>query len=471
LQPWRYGIAVPARDLFKALGASVRWDGNERAIYITVPLPTPTIPENLSEASLPLRLAFIRDGQLWLLDASVPGAQPFLAPGGNVERVIGWSQDGAWLAYLQSSNGEESPGDENLWVVSADGRQSQCLDTLPLADDTPVWSPTENIIAYQAQLGNQTDFHNTSLRIAYQENGKWQGRELATSTDRALGSGLAWFPDGQSLVASRVRDENNLPEVDRIDLQGKSSCLFVLPAALAGNYQDGIFVWDINGLKLSPDGRYLACFLGMNSASLNADGMDLQVIDLQQKTSFQVGGALGYPEWVAWSPDSRKLAAILGGDRTASTNKHLELVSINNNGFNARELVETGQVDSRPIWGIDGMALYFTRGQESTSWLQEGRHQEVQVPGQKLFRYRDDQVQSLSLPGDDQADYPLSLSADGQYLALQRLDYVDLGTFYLMNLSNGQMVKIMDNVQADAGYYGDYYPDRISIYWLPGREN
>ncbi|MDD2621144.1 MAG: hypothetical protein PHC92_10815, partial [Syntrophomonadaceae bacterium] len=263
-----------------------------------------------------------------------------------------------------------------------------------------------------------------------------------------------------------VHDEKNLPELDRVDLQGRTSCLFVLPAALAGDYQDGMYTYDFNGLQLSPDGRYLACFLGMNSGSLNADGMGLQIIDLKHKTSFQVGCALGYPEWAAWSPDSQKLVSILGCGRMASTGKHLELVQIDENGFNIQDLGETGQADSRPIWDTDGNAFYFTRGQESEAWLEEGRHQEVQVPGQQIFCRQDDRVRSLSKPGDEQADYPLSLSPDGQYLAIQRLNYRDLGSLYLMNLKDGQMVKLMDHVQVDAGYYGNYYPNLVSIYWI-----
>ncbi|MGS0765241.1 hypothetical protein [Syntrophomonas curvata] len=466
LQPWRYGIAAPGRDLFEALGASVRWDGNERAIYIDALPPTPNAPENLSQASLPLRLAFIQNEQLWLLDASAPGTQPLPVPGRNIEQIIGWSRDGKWLAYLQRTSDDPFSGEKNLWVVSSDGQRRQCLDNLPLAYHTPVWSPTENIIAYQVQPENQADIQNIALRVAYQENGQWRYRELAKSGERSLGSGLAWFPDGQSLAVSWVHDKNNLPELSRIDLQGRACSLLVLPAALAGNYQDGMYIRDITGLKLSPDGRYLACFLGMNSASINADGMNLQIVDLQQRTLFPVGGALGYPEWVAWSPDSRAVAVILGGGREASIHKHLAIVQIGEDGFKVRELGETGRVDSRPIWAPDGSALYFSRGPESLAWEEEGRHQEAPVPGQQIFSRRAEQAQSLSGPGEEQADYPLSLSPDGRYLVTQRLDYVDLGALHLMDLKNGQTLKFMDNLQAQPGYYGNYYPDGVSVYWM-----
>ncbi len=465
LQPWQYGIAVPGRDLMEALGAAVRWDTKERAMYITAPVPSPTAPKNLCPTNQPLHLAFLQDEQLWIMDASQPGSQPWLVPSCNMEKIIGWSQDGKWLAYTQRLSDDKYSGDQSLWVVSYDGQQPQCLDKLLIAYDNPVWSPTDNTIAYHVQLREHSDLDNKSLRIAYQEKGKWQNRELLKSVDRTMGSGLTWFPDGQSLAVSWVHDKKNLPEIDRVDLKGKNSCLFVLPTSLAGNYEDGMYTRDISGLKLSPDERYVACFLGMNSGSINADGMDLELIDLQQKTCYEVGCALGYPEWVTWSADSQKLAAILGYDRTASMGKHLQLVQIDKNGFKAQNMGETGQVDSRPIWSKDGQTLYFTRGKESVDWLEKGRHQEVQVPGQQIFCRKGNQPVSLSTPGEQQGDYPLSLSPDGQYMVIQRLNFVDMGTLYLMNLTNGQMIKLMDDVQANAGYYGNYYPDQVSIHW------
>jgi hypothetical protein len=467
IQPWQYGLAVPGRDLLEALGAGVSWNDTEKAIYITVPVPVPAVPINLSPISLPLRLALIQDEQLWLLDTSKPGAQPFLVPSRNVEQIIGWSHDGNWLAYLQRVNDDKYSGDMSLWVVSSDGQQTQCLDELPLAYCSPVWSPTEDTIAYETLLRDQEFSAAQSLKIAVAGDGGWQHRELSSSAVLPLGLGLTWYPDGSSLVVSRLRDKENTPEIDQIDLKGGSSCLFVLPEDVAGDYQSGLYIQDISGLKLSPDARYLACFLGMNSGSINADGMSLQIIDLsQRKLADNLGVALGYPEWVQWSRDSKKLAAIMGSGRMASTNKHLAMVEVGTNGVSFEDLGEVGQTDSKPVWSADSTALYFSRGQESAAWLEEGRHQEIQVPGQRICCLRDDQVQSLSQPGSEQADYPLSLSPDGQYLVMQRLSYVDQGDLFMLNLKDSQLIKLMDNIQANAGYYGNYCPDMISVYWL-----
>ena len=54
------------------------------------------------------------------------------------------------------------------------------------------------------------------------------------SGGQQLGTGLAWFPDGQSLAISWVRSDKELPAIDRINLQGQTSRMFTLPLAEAG---------------------------------------------------------------------------------------------------------------------------------------------------------------------------------------------------------------------------------------------
>ncbi len=163
-----------------------------------------------------------------------------------------------------------------------------------------------------------------------------------------------------------------------------------------------------------------------------------QVVDLQNPRSLlTLGGALGYPEWLAWSPDSRQLACITGGDRVASTNKRLKVVSIVNSGFQVQDLGKAGIVDSRPFWGNNGQCLFYARGQESQAWLEEGRQQEVRVPGQQIWCRKDAEERPVTAPKDTQADYPLSLSPDGKFLVFERLDWFDQGSLYLLDLDDG----------------------------------
>lgn len=464
LKPWKYGRAVPARDLFEALGARVEWDGENRAIYISSPVQPAPIPNKVTREILPLHLAFTHEEQLWLLEADKAGAEPQPVSTPQVAQIIGWSHDGQWLAYLQYQGGKYS-GDLNLWVVGADGQQPRCLDERLVVGDIPVWSPVDNSIAYTVRQGNDQKILAESLEVMTLKNGEWHRSTLLQVAQ--LGNGLTWFPDGQSLAISRVRSSKEPPAVDRVDLQGQRCRLFTLPADHAGKDSDGIFVYEIARPKLSPDGRYLAYFLALNSGSLNADGMSLQIVDLQNpQAPFTAGGSLGYKEWLAWSSDSKFLACILGGDRLASSGKKLTIIEIQNGMFHVKHLGQNSMVDARPIWVEGGGKLLYAHGTENDAWENEGRHQEVRVPGQQIWINTDSGARALSNPGSTQADYPLSLSPDGKNLVLQRQDYADLGSLYLLNLEDGQLVKFIENVQADSGYYGNYYPDSISIYWL-----
>jgi len=466
LKPWKCGVAIPARDLFEALGGSVRWDGENRAVYIDVPVESVPMPQRVAKAALPVRLAFIHDERLWLLDMTRPEAEPQLVPGENVDQIIGWSEDGQWLAYLRRTSDDEFSDDTRLWVVRADGEQSLCLDDQPVVRGTPAWSPIENVIAYQTMmLGKNTS--DQPLKLAVLENGKWVSNKLVDC--RGTIAGLSWFPDGCSLAVTwrRGDDGKERPVIDRIDLGGKCTRLFTLPSNGAESGEGGLYPCEIRGLKLSPDGRYAAYFLALNSESLNADGMTLQVVDLQNPHSLlTIGDVLGYPEWLAWSPDSRKLACIVGCDRIASTNKRLKVVNIADSVFQQHDLGMTGMVDSRPFWGMNGQCLFYARGQESQAWLEEGKQQEVRVPGQQVWCRKDTEERPVTTSRNTQADYPLSLSPDGKFLVFERLDWFDQGSLYLLDLGTNQEVKVLDNLQVDPGFYGNYYPDTVSVKWV-----
>ena len=46
------------------------------------------------------------------------------------------------------------------------------------------------------------------------------------------------------------------------------------------------------------------------------------------------------------------------------------------------------------------------------------------------------------------------------------MDWFDQGSLYLLDLGTNQEVKVLDNLQVDPGFYGNYYPDRVSIKWV-----
>jgi hypothetical protein len=76
----------------------------------------------------------------------------------------------------------------------------------------------------------------------------------------------------------------------------------------------------------SPDSRYLLFWLGMNSASIQADGLPLWSIEVSTGKTFQLSKAtLLNPTYYSWAPDGQALVFTNGGYRSAQIQKWLSL--------------------------------------------------------------------------------------------------------------------------------------------------
>ena len=96
-------------------------------------------------------------------------------------------------------------------------------------------------------------------------------------------------------------------------------------------------MYTLGGLRLrragragGPTGR--ACCFGTTppgSASIAADGLDLDSLELSDLKLRPLATTLVYQDWVAWSPDGRTVAVVAGGDREIwYSGKHVELCAI-----------------------------------------------------------------------------------------------------------------------------------------------
>jgi Tol biopolymer transport system component len=227
---------------------------------------------------------------------------------------------------------------------------------------------------------------------------------------------------------------------------------------------DAIFIQGLSSIKFSPNGRYIAAFLASNSPSYNTAGMPLSIIDTNRKKRVTVGKGLGYPGWLAWSANSKRLAFIDGLGRSVTTNKRLNLAAVDQ-GRKVTKIGNKGLVDCRPLWL--GKTVYFARATETETWDTDDKR----VPGQQIIRWMSGKVTPVTTPGK-QSDYPLSLSPDGRKLAFLRLSSLTRGELWMVDLRTGLASQILNKVPGQGGYYGNLYPDWISIYWLtkPNRQ-
>lgn len=416
-------------------------------------------PQRISSAAVPARIAFTHDGQLWLLDASQPNAIPKqVTKQGSVE-IIGWSYNGEWLLYLQHSTKETYQSPPFLWVVKADGTGAFQVDATPNVV-RPKWSPTDTTIAYLRPDGQKE--YRLSLVLANIENGK---AKITSPKLEGKPDDVAWMPDGGTLLVSTGAQQNQPIRMLKVERNGLIKQTYQIGDN--PNVEEGIYFSHADGLTISSNGRYVAFFVSTNSASISADGVSLHLLDLlQPANSKEIGGSLAYPEWLAWSPDSLRLAFIEGGGREATDNEQLAIVEMNAPGTTIHAS-QKDFVNSLPIWAsANGQTLYYTHGKANVAWMGNYDPSKVFVPGQRIWERLPDGKQRPVTTGSEKTfdTYP-QVSRDGKTLLFVRLDGAEHGSLYVKAPGAKQETELLRHITGDAGFYGNYLPEWISVYW------
>ncbi|MFY0545317.1 hypothetical protein [Brevibacillus sp. H7] len=409
-------------------------------------------PQRVHAAPFPAQIAFTNNHHLWIVDGRKPHAAPRqLTRQGSVE-IVGWSHDGEWLLYLHHSTVEayQSPG--YLWAVKADGTGAFQVDSRPI-QDLPVWSPNTLQVAYRVQGEGPADAAKYTFRVVEIAPGK--ATEVLTISNEPIG--FSWMPDGKSLLISTPAARNRPMRLEQVDLEGKR--LAAYPLGDPPKVEEGIYGWAADGLKLSPDGRYVAYYVLTNAASLNADGVAIQLFKLDPAAKpIDIGVGLAYPEWLAWSPDSRQLAYISGGGREAMANKQLKVAVIEGK---VTAIGQPGMVDSLPIWQSEN-ALYFARG---TATEYNYQPQKPMVPGQRIWMRTSEREQVVTEGSSQTADTYPNPSPDGKALLFLRLDRAEHGSLFVKTTQAGEEAEVLCHVTGGIGYYGNYLPAWIQVYW------
>lgn len=453
-------VFLPLRMLLEALGSEVYWDSGQSKVVIKNAGQPDVQPTRMSPFSQPLRAAFTHGGNLWLFDARDVNSKPEQITTQGRVQLLGWSPDGKWLLYEYFKNPDSYSDMPTLWVLLGDGKTNQCLDTRSIVESPePQWSPDDCRVIYQT-IESGADYESDhQLRLAELAGTTWSLRDLAAVSEL---NDYCWAPDGNSLAISINRTKTNPPLVESISLSGLRQPLFSVSDNI-GKLEDGLYINGLSGLKFSPNGRYMAFFRGLNSASTNADSMNLQVMDLQTREITNIGEGLGYRNWIAWSPDSSKVAGVLGYGREASTKK--SLVTLKMDDMRPVLLEKKGTVETKPIW-VGNDRLLGAVGPDNTTWEEIGHRGDLLVPGQQIWSWQQNEAQVITTPKPTAADIPISSFMNDHMVSYIRLQSPDQGTLCIMDLNNGMMAEIISNVDANPGFYGNYR-ESLSIYWLP----
>jgi TolB protein len=238
--------------------------------------------------AVPGRILFIKDGDLWLLDAS--GPRP-LATGGTFSQPS-WAPDGGSLAYVYRGTNFADifvTDDQGQNQVRLTNSQSTILDNNDW-NLRPAFSPDGQSIAFVSD--RSSTFPTLQLMNAADGSGRhavstpgFQEEDVDT---------LAWSPDGSQL-AMTVFNEPGPAQIALLPVGGTGRQAGRMLTSVPGGALDPSW---------SPDGSWLA-FAGHDGAALEVYAVQPDGTSLTRLTN---DGLLARSP--AWSPDGQHIAYI-----------------------------------------------------------------------------------------------------------------------------------------------------------------
>ena len=390
------------------------------------------------------KLAFVSDGDIWVLDVGSGQERQLTSDGGN--REPRWSPDGRWLAFAKGDAGA-------IWVVREDGSDASLV--VESARAGPAWAPSGNRLTYATGEG--------ALGLVDVESEEQEEFALPDGEiDR-----VAWSPDGKQLaIESWIQGEELTPPPNPTVEQGiwllgaDGSGLSKLYAPFQPS-QAGPVTY-LGGW--SPDGERLTLWqAGIVSASLVADGASLLVLPATGGEPQEIASAtLLRPGFVAWSPQGDRLAVVEGGGRQTWVSK--QIVVMQPDGSGRRLLSDASRADLFPAWSPDGQRIAFTSGQGSQFENADENYPQI-LGTRRIWLVNSDGSNRRQLTNDSSyADqFPL-WSADGAHILFvrQQAGAIEPGDeepipveIWLMKADGSDQRKLVDGLsEVWFGYYG-----------------
>jgi TolB protein len=288
-------------------------------------------------------LAMVRNGNLFVLNGQDAGLHQLSTTGGVFNPKF--SVDGRWISFTNQA-GVGNTGSPQLWLVRANGSGLHEVSGLP----GPVWS---NEYAWS----RQTD--RLAVAPHAQNGGIWlvpaEGRPTALKGINTAVSNLSWSPGGHRLAY--VAPASGLPNTEQGErsdglyittLNGDSATRTAQRYVIAGG---GIILagwWpDGGGILFWPD--------PLHSASVAADGLGLESLDLATGRLLALGVTLVHKNWLTWSP-TNILYFISGAQREVWSNKEMVMADVTLEKTQ-NLLLPSGSVYLSPALSADGKHL------------------------------------------------------------------------------------------------------------------
>jgi hypothetical protein len=292
-------------------------------------------------------VAVASGGRLYLLD-DAGTTHPLGGPG--VVSAPSWSSDGQWVGFLRTPAARaatlSTTENSTLWVARANGTDAHALS-----------GPNEDVTKFA--WGPASAGENLAFSVSYppQYSSRIFLASPETTHPRIFASfsaliGFSWAPAGNSLAISyRTSPTAGFKGVLEISpLEGASPrTVYTLPQ---GGYVEPASWWpNGNGIIFWSD--------PVGSASIAADGLSLETLDLATGKATDLATTLTYTNWLAWSPDGRTLALVDGGNRSIwASAKHVDLCGVPAGACHAAPLPAGPIISLEPTWTAGGSLLF-----------------------------------------------------------------------------------------------------------------
>jgi eukaryotic-like serine/threonine-protein kinase len=386
----------------------------------------------------------------------------------NQITTVSWLPNGRDLLVAEQSSDGQTNG---IVILSTTGEnEPRRLVSTPVSSGTyhyPTASPTGSAVAYAVCTAVfACEVHTADLRADFTLGAH---RRLTSPKARILG--IAWLPDGRSLVYGsgalvtsflwRIPTQDGEPV--RLELAGDHAAFPALSKA-AGSlaYSNSLFGNDSDIWRFGPNGElqeFLSSTLDDRNPQFSPDGKRIVFESRRLGKGSQLWlanadgtsptplteGTDGYHGGARWSPDSRRIT-FYGQMPDGELGIYIvDAVS----GARQRPLTQAGE---RPSWAHDGFAIYFNSSRSGVSQVWR-----VAAAGGTAIRVT-----------DDRGAEPL-VSPDGQTLYFSRINRELKRQLFAKPLAGGPERQILETVLPSGNVHW-YFPVEDGVYYVTLRD-
>jgi dipeptidyl aminopeptidase/acylaminoacyl peptidase len=293
------------------------------------------------------------------------------------------SPDGKWVAYSVSRAIKDTDkNDSDVWMVSWDGQQQVQVTSTAESESSPRWSPDGKYLAF---LSSRQESKGAQIWLMNRAGGE----ASKVTTVKGSVDEYAWSPDGKRIAM--IVNEPDPSNADEFEIDAKKTIEKKTPKPIVidryhfkadvegylRNEKSHLYLFDVETKKAealtpgafneeapawSPSGQQVAFIRRHGEGDVDkAPNKDVFVIDARTgaepkrltTTTAEENGRL------AWSPDGRSIAYLLGDEQKFSAYDQNKIAVIPASGGEPRVLTAALDRPVRsPFWSADGSITF-----------------------------------------------------------------------------------------------------------------